>query len=170
MARMISGSVRPAGAMLQDSRVGSTECTARMASYMASRWASVAACRSVPSISNRSSMASALKQLARAQAFGEGGDKSRGPLDVLERDHLNRRVHVAARNRDEARGNARSADVDDVDVRARPAPQGLHREGHLARLGALIEKLEHLRVEVHAARDDPARVTPVLGDLDQPDP
>ena len=93
-------------------RVGRRRAPARSASCSASRCASAARSSSVPSMSKSSSSRSCqrreltLERGARLEALGERGDQLRRALDVVELDHLDRRVHVAQRDRDDAGGDA----------------------------------------------------------------
>jgi hypothetical protein len=74
-------------------------------------------------------------------------------VDVLERDHLDRRVHVAQRDRDDAGRDAAARDVHRVGVRARVARRGLDRERDAGLLTRRVQELEDLRVEGGAAAE-----------------
>src|SRR5207253_7181282 len=62
------------------------------------------------------------------EAVRERDDQPHASLDVVERDRLDRRMHVSQRNRDEPRGDARAAQVDRVRVGVRMAGRHLDRE------------------------------------------
>ena len=67
------------------------------------------------------------KRDVRRQPLGERGDQLRRVLDVVELHHLDRRVHVAQRDRDEAGRDAAARDVDRVGVGAGAARRGRQR-------------------------------------------
>ena len=78
----------------------------------------------------------------------------RGVLDVVELDHLDRRVHVAQRDRDEPGRDAAARDVDRVGVGARcRAPSAATVNGISSASAASMQQLEHARVQRRAARD-----------------
>ena len=59
------------------------------------------------------------RRCVAVQPQGGGRDQTRAGVDVVELDELDRGVHVADRDRHEARGHARAADMDRVGIGAR---------------------------------------------------
>ena len=97
------------------------------------------------------------KSRSAAEPLRERRDQLRRVLDVVELDHLDRRVHVAQRDRDDAGRDAAARDVERVGVGARVARGGADGERDALGLARLVQQLEDLRVERRAARDAPAR-------------
>ena len=99
------------------------------------------------------------------QSLGERREQPRGVVDVLELDHLDRRVHVAQRDRDDARRDPGGGDVDGVGVGPRrPRARG-HRERDALLLGRLVEQFEDDGVERRAAADHRARAEAMAAEL-----
>ena len=84
---------------------------------------SAAACRRCRRAASSGRSAALSARTSRpARGAGERGDQPAPCLDVVELDHLDRRVHVAQRDRDDAgRARRRATDVDRVGVGARAA-------------------------------------------------
>src|SRR5258707_12934396 len=93
-----------------------------------------------------------------------------GRLDVSQVDHLDRRVHVAERDRDEAGGDARAGNLHGVGVGTGAAPAGADRVLDALRLGGLDQQLEDLGGEGGAAADRGAGAERVATDLLLVDP
>ena len=108
-------------------------CTALSASCIASRCASVAPETQRPvDVEQQQQLPVSARTTSPAPAgLRERRDQPRGGVDVVDRDELDRRVHVAQRNRDEPGRDARAAQVDRVGVGARPAAERLDRERDL---------------------------------------
>ena len=95
---------------------------------------------------------------------------ARRVLDVVELDHLDRRVHVAQRDRDEPGRDAVARGEDRVGVGAGRARGGRERVRDLLGLGGLDQQLDDRRVERRAALDDRARAEVVRAELRLVDP
>ena len=78
------------------------------------------------------------------------GDELRGVLEVLEGHHLNRGVHVAVRDADQAGSHARSVDLDRVGIRAGGASGSRALVGTSKCLRSLVRIL---RVRFNSVRD-----------------
>ena len=91
-------------------------------------------------------------------------------VDVGHRHHLDRGVHVPARDRDQPGGDPSAAEVDRVGVGAGPLPQGLERVWNVLGLGRLVQPLEDQRVQGCPAGDDRPRIEWMAGDRPELDP
>src|SRR5436853_775946 len=100
-----------------------------------------------------------------AEPLAEGGEQFHDRLDVAQVDHLDRRVHVSQRDRDEPGGDAGAGDLEDVGVGAGAAAAGADRVLDPLGLGGLDQELEDLRRESGAAADCRAGAERVAADL-----
>ena len=71
------------------------------------------------------------------ELLGESGQQVGGAVDVVQRNHLDRAVHVAVGNADQSRGHAGAADLDGVGVGAGGFRRGGQLIGDLAAVGGL---------------------------------
>ncbi len=116
------------------------------------------------------SAVSATQVPVAAEALAEGGQQLHRRLDVAQVDHLDRRVHVAERDRDDAGGDPGAGDLEDVGVGAGAAAAGADRVVDALRLGGLDQQLEDLGGEGGAAADRRAGAEGVAADLLLVDP
>ena len=172
IARAICRSVRPAAAAGAALGPASTPCTVISASCIASWWACVAASQQRPvdveqeqhaGAAQRSNDMPGSSRLANAAISRAAASMS------SSRDHLDRRVHVAAAAPTRARWGPAAADVERVRVGPGAAAERLDRERDLLCLGGVVEQLEHPRVKRRPARDHRAGAERVLGDLPELD-
>ena len=101
---------------------------------------------------------SALERGARPEPLGERGDEPRRVRTSSSCDELDRRVHVAQRDRRPARWARRPATewMASASVPVRAAAD-VDRERDVLGLGGLVQQLEDLRVQRRAAHDHRAR-------------
>ena len=135
----------------------STPCTSpRRLAQRRARARVDARCSSVPSMSNssRSGGAQRRKSVSGVEPPRERRDQPRRVLHVVELDHLDRRVHVAQRDRHDAASGCRRARCGS---RRRRCPcaraEAVDGERDALGLGRLVQQLEHRRVERRAARE-----------------
>ena len=103
------------------------------------------------------------------QPASKAGDQLGRDLDVVQRDQLDRRVHVAQGHRHQPGGDPGAAGVNGIGVGAGPAAQRLDGELDLLLLGDVVQQVRHLRVKRGPAGDHRPRPQRVLGDRPQLD-
>src|SRR6266545_865472 len=106
--------------------------------------------------------ASACERDTRLEPPGKGDEQPDGCRDIVEVDGLDRRVHVAQRDRDEPGSYAHPAQVDGVCIGIGVATGDLDRERDPLGLGRLVQELEDPRVHGRAAHERGAASEPAI--------
>ena len=84
------------------------------------------------------------------------GDQIGGGVEIFERDHFGRRVHVAVRDRNERGRHAAAADLDHVGVGSGRPPLGGDLNRNSAGAGDRAQLVKEARVQVRTFRQDRA--------------